>query len=137
LAVQLHGGQALAIWLHNLRLFGGIQVIPRVCFTWFSLQIVVLALAVLVYCFSNPDGMPVTMRRWLGADPETMIGIVQRPIDQAMTTMVIYLPNKKEVYQIVRQAIADCRAELKTAVYAEEAVQPEGGEEKLTVQVRN
>jgi hypothetical protein len=65
LAVQLHGGQALAIWLNNLSLFGGIQVIPRVCFTWFSLQIVVLVLAVLVYCFSNPDGIPITLRRWL------------------------------------------------------------------------
>jgi hypothetical protein len=65
LAVQLHGGQALAIWLNNLSLFGGIQVIPRVCFTWFSLQIVVLVLAVL----SNPDGIQVKLRRWLGTDP--------------------------------------------------------------------
>jgi hypothetical protein len=49
----------------------------------------------------------------------------------------LYRANKKEVYQIVRQVIADYRAELKTATYAEEAVQPEGGEEKLTVRVRN
>jgi hypothetical protein len=65
------------------------------------------------------------------------MGIVQRPIDQAMTAAVRDLPNKKEVYQIVRQVIADYRAELKTAAYAEEAVQPEGGEEKLTVRVRD
>ncbi len=136
LAVQLHGSQALAIWLHSLSLFGGIQVIPRVCFTWFSLQIVVLVLVVLVYYLSNPDGIPITLRRWLGTDPETLMGIVQRPVDQAMTTTVRDLPNKKEVYQIVRQVIADYRAELKTAAYAEEAVQPEGGEEKLTVRVR-
>jgi hypothetical protein len=137
LAVQLHGGQALAIWLHSLNLFGGIQVIPRVCFTWFSLQIVVLALAVLVYCFSDPDCILTTLRRWLGTDPETLMGIVQRPIDQAITAAVRDLPNKKEVYQIVRQVIADYRAELKTAAYAEEAAQPAGGEDKLTVRVRN
>jgi len=137
LAVQLHGGQALAIWLHSLSLFGGIQVIPRVCFTWFSLQIIVLALAILVYYLSDPDGMPITLRRWLGTDPETLMGIVQRPIDQAMTAAVRDLPNKQEVYRIVRQVIADYRAELKTAAYAEEAAQPAGGEDKLTVRVRD
>ncbi len=56
LAVQLHGSRAPAIWLHSLSLFGGIQLIPRVCFTWFSLQIVVLAMAVLAYAGAGPAG---------------------------------------------------------------------------------
>lgn len=137
LAVQLHGmAQAPAIWLHSLSLFGGIQVIPRVCFTWFSLQIVVLVLAVLVYYLCNPDGIRITLRRWLGTDPETLTSIVQQPIDQAIPVVVRDLPNKKEVYKIVRQVIDDYRAELKKTAEAEEAVQPEGGEEKLTVRVK-
>src|SRR5208337_3909618 len=115
LAVQLHGGQALAIWLNSLSLFGGILMIPRVCFTWFSLQVVVLALAVLVYSHCNPENIPITLRQWLGTDPETLMGIVQLPIDRAIANMVRDLPNKKEVYQIVRRVIDDYRAELKKA----------------------
>ncbi len=132
LAVQLHGSQAPAIWLHSLSLFGGIQVIPRVCFTWFSLQIVVLAIAFLAYYLGNPDGVRFALRRWLGTDPETLTGIAQQIIDQAMTAVVRDLPNKKEIYMIARQVIDDYRADLKKAA----AGQPEGGEEKITVRVR-
>ncbi len=146
LTAQLHGlPQAPAIWLHSLSLFGGISVIPRVCFTWFSLQIVVLLLAGMVFNLYDPDGVRDALRRWLGIDPETLTGIVRRPIDQAIPTMVRDLPNKKEVDEI-RRVIRDfpTKAEVYKIVcqaineYQEtaEVARPKEGEEGITVQVR-
>lgn len=140
LTVQLHGlVQAPAIWLHSLSLFGGIQVIPRVCFTWFSLQIAVLALAVLAYCLCNPGGIRIALRRWLGIDPETLTGIIKRSIDQAIPAAIKDLPGRKEI-DGMRQAIKELPTKIEVykivqQVLSEYAEPPDAEDgEKLTIQ---